>query len=189
MGYERYLIELLRPLGAYDLSDGTVNRAELARYGQGLDAGSKELEQCEREMLPDTAEGFGLERLEELLPYRPVCRTTEQRRLALAALLRIGGDSFTPAAVNDALAGCGINAKTKETGTAGQVEVWFPDTPGIPEGFERMKVIIEDILPCHLGITYVFWYLTWGETSEKFSSWEEIKRMSLNWERLRAYVR
>ena len=189
MGYEQELIELLRPLGVYDLSDGTVNRAELAPYGWGLDAGLEELERCEREMLADTAESFGLERLEELLPYRPVCRTAEQRRLALAALLRIGGDSFTPEAVNDALAGCGINAKTRETGTPGLVEVWFPDTPGIPEGYERMRTIIEDILPCHLGITYVFWYLRWEEAAEKFAVWDDVYELAMSWEQLRACVR
>ena len=188
MGYERYLIELLRPLGVYDLSDGTVNRAELTGYGVKLDEGWDQLEVCAREMLPDTAEGMGLERLEELLPYRPVSRTTEQRRLALAALLRIGGDSFTPEGINDALAGCGINARAREIGVPNCVEVWFPDTPGQPEGFERMKVIMEDILPCHLGITYVFWYLTWGEVGEKFPSWGDIRGMGLNWEQLRSYV-
>ena len=188
MGYERYLIELLRPLGVYDLSDGTVNRAELAGYGAKLDEGWDQLEVCAREMLLDTAEGAGLERMEELLPYRPVSDTAEQRRRALAALLRIGGDSFTLEGINDALSGCGINAKARETGVPNYVEVWFPDTPGKPEGFERMKVIMEDILPCHLGITYVFWYLTWKEAGEKFSSWGDIRNRGLDWEQLRSYV-
>ena len=39
MGYGTYLVELLRPLGVYDLSRGTVNRGELDGYGAALDAG------------------------------------------------------------------------------------------------------------------------------------------------------
>ena len=103
MRFEEYLIALLRPLGVYDLRRGTVNRGELAAYGARLDHAEEELNETEREMSLCTAESFGLERIEQLLPYRPVCETAGQRREALAALLRIGGDSFTPEAVNDTL--------------------------------------------------------------------------------------
>ena len=93
---EEYLVSLLRPLGVYDLREGTVNRGELAACGLALDSREAELNGTAREMSLSTAENFGLERIEDLLPYRPVCETAAQRRDALAALLRIGGDSFTP---------------------------------------------------------------------------------------------
>lgn len=189
MSYETYLVELLRPLGVYDLSEGTINRGELACYGALLDQGLDHLEESGREMCLATAEGFGLERVEELLPYRPVSETTELRRAALAALLRIGGDSFTLAAVNDTLAGCGVNAKARETERPNHVEVWFPDVAGVPAGFDRLKEIIEEILPCQLGIEYVFWYLTWAEVEQKFRSWAEIGEKGLTWEQLQVYVR
>lgn len=189
MSYETYLVELLRPLGVYDLSEGTINRGELACYGALLDRDLDDLEESGREMCLGTAESFGLERVEDLLPYRPVSDTVELRRAALAALLRIGGDSFTPEAINDTLAGCGINAKARETGTPNYVEVWFPDVPGIPAGFDKLKVIIEDILPTQLGITYIFWYITWAELEEKFNCWAEIEEKNLSWEQLQTYVR
>lgn len=103
MGYETYLVQMLQPLGVYDLSEGKINRAELAVYGTQMDLGADHLEDSGREMCLATAEGFGLERVEELLPYRPASNTLELRRAALAALLRIGGDSFTLEAVNDTL--------------------------------------------------------------------------------------
>ena len=71
MGHERYLLELLRPLGVYDLRARAVNRGELGVYGVGLDEGLSQLEETAREMCLMTAEGAGLERVEELLPYRP----------------------------------------------------------------------------------------------------------------------
>lgn len=187
MSYETYLVDMLRPLGVYDLSDGTINREELRGYGVWLDGGLEELETTRREMCLATAEGFGLERVEALLPYRPVCETAEQRRAALAALLRIGGDSFTLEAINDTLAGCGVNAKARETGRPNYVQVWFPDVAGEPPELDRLRRIIEEILPCHLGIEYVFWFLIWSQLEEKFPKWTDVEGMS--WQKLQGYVR
>lgn len=181
MGYGTYLVELLRPLGVYDLSRGTVNRGELDGYGAALDAGFDHLEDTGREMNLETAEDFGLARVEELLPYRPASDTLAHRRAALAALLRIGGDSFTLAAINDTLAGCGINAKAVETGTPGYVEVYFPDVAGIPEGFDQLRAIIEEILPCHLEITYVFWYNSWADLAQMVTTWGGAASTGKTW--------
>ncbi len=181
MSYEVYLAELLRPLGAYDLREGAVNRGELAAYGARLDEAGAELDDTAREMSLATAEGFGLERIEDLLPYRPVCVTAERRRRALAALLRISGDSFTLEAINDTLTGCGINAVAEETGKPGYVRVHFPDVAGIPEGFEQMKTIIEEILPSHLGIEYQFWYNTWAMVRDRHPTWRHAMDTGLSW--------
>lgn len=188
MSYAEYLVGLLRPLGVYDWSEGTFQRAELAAFGQELDACAAELELVQREMLVSTAEDTGLTAVEALLPYRPVADSLARRRAALAALLRIGGDSFTLAAVNDNLAGCGLNAKAAETGEPGKVEVSFPDVPGIPEGFPAMKAILEEILPCHLEITYVFWYVTWAQMEARFATWAAIEAGDYTWEEMEKLV-
>ncbi|MDE6260241.1 MAG: YmfQ family protein [Oscillospiraceae bacterium] len=179
--FEDYLVSLLRPLGVYDLRTGTINRGELAAYGARLDGAEAELDHTAREMNLTTAEDFGLERIEALLPYRPVCVTAQQRREALAALLRISGDSFTPEAINDTLRGCGINARAEETGRPGYVDVYFPDVAGIPEGFEQLRVIIEEILPSHLGITYVFWYNTWAMVAGWHPTFGDAAASGLSW--------
>ena len=187
LGYEEHLAALLRPLGVYDLRAGTINRGELAAYGRALDGAGEELDLTAREMSLTTAKDFGLERIEALLPYRPVCQTARQRREALAALLRIGGDSFTLDAINDTITGCGIPAVVKETGT-GQVAVSFPGVAGEPDNFEELKKIIEDILPTHLGIEYDFWYLTWMELEANFPSWQSIESLDLSWVGLETFV-
>jgi len=179
--HQDYLASLLRPLGVYDLREGTVNRGELEAYGVRLDHMAGELEDTAREMNLTTAEGFGLERVEELLPYRPVCATPDQRRAALAALLRIGGDSFTPAAINDTLRGCGLNARAEEGGQPGYVKVYFPEVAGIPEGFVALRAIIEEILPSHVDVTYVFWYNTWAMAAERHPTWGHAQDAGLSW--------
>ena len=106
---------------------------------------------------------------------------------ALAALLRIGGDSFTLEAINDTITGCGVPAVVKERGK-GEVSVSFPGVAGEPANFEELKKIIEDILPTHLGIEYDFWYLTWEELEANFHSWQEIEDLELSWTRLETFV-
>lgn len=181
MIHEDYLAALLRPLGVYDLREGTVNRGELGAYGKRLDDMEQELEDTAREMNLATARSFGLERVEELLPYRPVCNTPGQRRAALAALLRIGGDSFTPAAINDTLRGCGLNARAEEGEQPGYVKVYFPDVAGIPEGFQELRAIIEEILPSHVDVTYVFWYNTWAMAAQRHPTWGHAQATGLSW--------
>ena len=66
--------------------------------------------------------------------------------------------------------------------------VSFPGVAGEPEDFERLKVIIEEILPAHLGIRYDFWYLTWQELEQKFPSWQAIEELALSWEELETCV-
>ena len=98
--------ELLRPLGVYDL-EGPFLAGELATMGAALDGVRGELEDTEREFIPLTAQDWGLEQIAALLPRRPVADTAAELGEAVAALLRIGGDSFTPAAIQDTLRGCG----------------------------------------------------------------------------------
>ena len=166
MSYGAYLRELLRPLRIYGL-EGTANGGELEAQGKALDGVEAAMEEVQREMLICTAEG----------------------RAALAALLRIGGDSFTLTAINDNLKGCGLNAVASETETPGVVEVRFPDVPGIPDGFESMRAILEDILPCHLDIRYVYWYITWALMEERFATWGDIEKLGPTWEELEKMVR
>lgn len=175
------MVSLLRPLGVYNLREGTVNRGELTAYGLALDSREAELSDTAREMSLTTAEDFGLERIEDLLPYRPVYETAAQRRAALAALLRIGGDSFTPEAINDTLRGCGLNAWAEEGEKPGYVKVYFPEVAGIPEGFDRLREIIEEILPSHVEVTYVFWYNTWNMVAKRHPTFGDAGAAGLSW--------
>ena len=187
MSHADYLRALLRPLRVYEL-EGTANGGELEALGAALDGAGAALEEIQREMLVSTAEDWGLEAIESLLARRPVAPSLDRRRAALAALLRIGGDSFTLAAINDNLKGCGLNAVASETGEPGVVEVRFPDVPGIPDGFDELKKILEDILPSHLDIQYVFWYITWALMEERFDTWGDIEAISPTWEELEKMV-
>ena len=186
MSYAQYLRDLLRPLGVYDL-EATFNGGELDAQGECLDRAMDWIEEVRRETCLMTAESWGVERVAQLFARRPVADDPKKLSAALAALLRIGGDSFTLAAMNDTIAGCGIPAEVKELGR-GQVSVSFPGVAGEPRGFQGLKKIVEDILPAHLGIVYDFWFLTWAELEKNVPSWRAIEEMGLSWAQLETFV-
>lgn len=186
MRHAQFLREMLRPMCVYNL-EAPFNGGELDAQGEALDKIMAWLEEIQRESSLITAESWGLESIAKLFVRRPVAKEPRKLAAALAALLRIGGDSFTLAAINDTISGCGIPAVVKERGK-GLVSVSFPGVAGEPENFEELKKIIEDILPTHLGIEYDFWYLTWIELEANFHSWRDIEVKNLSWAKLETCV-
>ena len=104
MRHARYLRDLLRPLGVYNL-EAPFNGGELDAQGAALDGVMGWLEEVQKEGALSTAERWGLERVAALFTRRPVADDPGRLAAALAALLRIGGDSFTLSAINDTISG------------------------------------------------------------------------------------
>ena len=102
MSGAQYLRQLLSPLGIYDL-EGPFQNGELEALGAALDQVETALDELHRESCLATAKDWGLERTASLFHRRPVAATPKAMREALAALLRIGGDSFTLDAINDTI--------------------------------------------------------------------------------------
>ena len=181
MGYCEHLKNLLRPLRIYDLTDGSLSASELEALGCGLDGAEAAIDYAEREGALPTAEGEGLDLWESLFANTPVHYSTQLRREAIAALLRIGGDSFTLNAINDTISGCGIRAIAQEKEQFGYIRVIFPDVVGIPEGFEQIRTIILDIIPCHLEVEFYFRYLTWAECHARGLTWAYVHQQEHTW--------
>ena len=76
-------------------------------------------------------------------------------------------------------------AELEETGC---VRVTFPDTAGVPEGFDQIAGIILDIIPCHLETEFYFRYLTWVELEARFPTWADIEAEAYTWEELELAV-
>ena len=181
MSYTQYLSDLLRPLGVYALEEGSVSGAAVAALGESLDGVAARLAHAERESILATAEGEGLTKREALLRRRPASPTVELRRAAIAALLQIDADSFTPEAIDRTLAGCGIKAHAAEMGE-GHIRILFPETAGVPAEFEQIEKIILDIIPCHLETEFYFRYLTWAECEAYGWTWAKVEAAGHTWE-------
>ena len=115
MGHAQQLRDLLAPLGVYRW-EGTFQWGEPQSQGAALDQVAEELADTQQEMHLATAQGEGLDRILSLLGRERGEASVEDLRATAAALLRIGGGSFTLAAMNDTLRGCGLPARVEETG-------------------------------------------------------------------------
>ena len=178
--YAEYLKNLLFPLGVYTLEKGSISEGAVCAMGEALDQVQAKLDAAQKEALIATAEEEGLRRREKLFARRPVAVTPESRRAAVTALLQIDDDSLTPAAINRTLLGCGIRAEAQET-QSGCLRVVFPDVGGIPEGFEELREIILDILPCHLEVEFYFRYLTWEKCEAMGLTWAQTEGAQHTW--------
>lgn len=183
MGYTEALKDLLRPLGIYRLDAG-ISEAEMYAAGKVLDKIDGLLAELEAECTVSTAESYGLENYEAILPARPVYGSIEDRRKAVEALLKIDEASLTLSDMNAALAGCGLSAEAEETGSTKTIRVVFPENRGDIEGLEDIKGRVEAILPCHLEAEYIFAYLLWRELEREFETWEDMETCFASWKEL-----
>ncbi len=183
MAYAAYIRQLLEPLGLYDLEQG-ASCGEIEALGSAFDQVMSAVGTLEEEATVVTASGQGLRCYEELLPFQPAASSLELRRRAVAALLHIDGRSFTKAALNETLLGCGIPAVVEETGDAFTVAVSFPEHRGIPEGMSEIRTRIEQILPCHLQVHYAYRFPTWGAVESAFPLWSTFLEADVSWELL-----
>ena len=108
--------------------------------------------------------------------------STQLRREAVAALLRIGGDCFTLSDINSTISGCGIKALAQEKEQFGYIRVIFPETAGVPPEFEQISQIILDIIPCHLEVEFYFRYLTWAECHAHGYTWAVVHQNQWTWQ-------
>ena len=112
MSIGQTLRDLLAPLGVYRW-EGSFQWGELQSEGAALDQAEEALARIQREMHLATAREEGLTGLCHLLGCLAEGEP-DQLRQTLAALLRVGSGSFTLAAVNDAVRGCGISALVED---------------------------------------------------------------------------
>lgn len=154
------LLRLLVPLGAYSFESGTYSLGEIMAFGSEADIAKAYMEGIEKDCCLLTASDEGLKAFARLFGFTLPSDNTDSLRRAVIGLLNISGDGFTPAAINAAIADCGMNAVVTAKEDGGLM-VMFPGVMGEPERFELMRPVIENILPAHLEPEYVFVYLTW----------------------------
>lgn len=68
------------------------------------------------------------------------------------------------------------------------MRVRFPGVVGIPAQIDRLKQIIQEIVPPQVEIEWFYRFLTWGELEEQFASWEALESAGMNWSELETNV-
>ena len=183
MSYVEYLRDVLSPLHIYDLDNGP-GADEIRVLGAALDDVFSELETTLREMTPITAESYGLENYENILPYEPAALSLADRRAAIEAMSSVSG--FSLAELNKSIWCSGIEAVVTEYGPE-TVCVSFPHAGGDSIPMDELKQRIEQILPCHLEIVYEEVYITWKQLNHENFTWKRLEYEELTWYRLQNY--
>lgn len=186
MAYYRLLQEMLHPLRIYDVETGP-SAAELYALGECLDRVLEELEEDEREAIPASARDRGLAAYEQIMPFVPVFADLRQRREAIMALLRIDWCSFTLQALRNTIAGCGVEAELEESSSPETVEIRLRGVRGVPDDFQSIARRLEQILPCHLDIEYIFTYLIWQELELWMEDFSQLESKVGCWRELESY--
>ena len=180
MGYTKDLQTLLEPLGVYRLEAG-LSGAELSALGTALDHAEQSIERTLREGILATAEAEGLRRWELLLHCAANGHSVAQRRQTLTALLQIRESDITPDDFQRAVDGCGISARVSETAQSGVIQVDFPQVAGVPADFAQIQSVLEEILPPHLQIRFLFHYQTWRLCEERGTTWRMVEDANTTW--------
>ncbi len=151
MGYTAYLTRLLHPLGAYDLSDGSISGQELYCLGQEMDALRAEIEQTVLQNgVLQTADQDTLLKWLALLPVQPQDGDLEWTRTALKKLLQIRGRTASLAKL-DALFRALIPDGTVLVKERNQVEMCLPS--GTSDA-QRARDAVSYLLPAQVAVTF-----------------------------------
>lgn len=128
---------------------------------------------------------WGLDAWEEELALAPdPGLTTEERRERILDLLR-GSLTLTLArmkALIETFYGGVVHVIEDFAGY--RVFIRFFDPPGIPANFSEIKTAVRDMLPAHLGPTYIFGCFTWNQWDAKLETWDDFDALGLTWDEL-----
>ena len=176
MGYAEYLTRLLEPLNVYDLDTG-YGAGEIYALGDALDGVSAGTAELDRECVVAAASGYGLDRYAELLPAARG-ESAQERRNALAALMRMWNQTPTAQSLTEQLNAAGITATVSESGTRQRVRISFYGFRGLPEDLNGTLNTIRMFLPCHLSAEYIFQCPIWEDIENAFPLWGDIEGMT-----------
>jgi hypothetical protein len=102
-----------------------------------------------------------------------------QRRSTIMSKLR-GYGTVTVSKLQYVCAAYGNgDAQIVEKPSTYEFEIKFNSIMGIPPNIEDLKKVIEQIKPAHLGVTYVYTYLTMGELSSYDFSMAQMTLMNM----------
>jgi uncharacterized protein YmfQ (DUF2313 family) len=103
----------------------------------------------------------------------------EQRRSTIMSKLR-GYGTVTVSKLRNVCAAYGNgDAQIIEKPSTYEFEIKFDSIMGIPPNMDDLKKVIEQIKPAHLGVTYVYTFLTMGELSSYDFSMSQMTLMNM----------
>lgn len=130
----------------------------------------------------DEIEGMEWNTFEKMFPVE-----IEERRSAVKSRMRGAGTVTIEGLKNICSAFINGRINVIEVPTEYKIIIEFIDERGYPSNIETVKQIISQIIPAHLGVEYIYRYLTWDEFGSFEWTWNEIDSKQLTYEELSVY--
>jgi hypothetical protein len=174
----------LGAVGVYDLSAPTLS-AELRAYADELERLYTALAAIPPERFLSTAGDEGLSAYERLFgPVRSTLSLSE-RRQRLKKRFTLGGSSFTPAAIAQALDSFGLSYIIDEHPAYNRLNIIAQtDYTEAEQAFIAEQV--GKIIPAHIECQMVFNTLMWSELDARDKRFSELDNDNLTWEQIDA---
>lgn len=119
------------------------------------------------------------------VPINPQGKDYETRRSILKSKLR--GVGVVNTELIKSVAESFSNGSVAIQDLGGTIKVTFVGKLGIPAAMEDIKIAINDIMPAHLVIQYVFTYITWERFDFYNLTWSQWDAKNLTWDQWDSY--
>lgn len=162
--------DMLSPLGVYSLDENSLVMCELKVYASQLEKLHEKLGTLLKECFITTAQGFGLEKVEELFEQPRPDLTIQERRQKLSRYMTLRNTDFSFDDITAQLKLAGIpDAFNRDIQNE---TLSFPTLIALDDITEKARQIdiIKDIVPAHLGI----------EAGIKAMCWDDLEKLNLN---------
>lgn len=181
------MINVMRPIGAYNLAIGDLVYKELQTYDSGFGGISEEVSGVLRECFVPTATGDGLVSYEKIIGAPRDDLDLQTRRDMIIRLMNIGSNDFTPDGIMRFFDSLDFECIILEEPELFHVTI-------VPLGREYSRAEQDFIiarakafLPCHLSFTIEFAQRTWDDLDALDKTFDEWEALNMTWDKFDRY--
>jgi len=146
-----------------------------------------DIEDLIKQCFVDTAT-WGLEIWERILGIQTdKTKPLDQRRSMIKAKMRGAGTVNIEQIKNIAAAFLNGQVDVQENFASYSIDIIFTDYQGVPPNRDDLTATLRQLMPAHLEINYILYYLIWDGLDAKAWTWDELDTLNLTWDDLEVY--
>jgi hypothetical protein len=155
--------------------------------GEELDDAREAIRAVFKQFYVDTADEWGIKIWERELELPPGdLETVDERRQRIKARLR-GNGTATIKAIKAAAEAYDKGSIDVAVDYSQYTVIRFVDTTGVPSNLEDLKLIVREMVPAHLALSYEQNYFLWDDLDGLNITWDEFDALDLSWDELEVY--
>lgn len=164
-----------------------VMRSICQTVGKELDDSRETIQAVFKQFYVDTADEWGLKIWERELELPPGdSETVDERRQRIKARLR-GYGTATIKAIKAAAEAYDKGSIDVAVDYSQYTVIRFVDTTGVPSNLDDLKLIVREMVPAHLALSYEQNYFLWDDLDGLNITWDEFDALDLTWDELEVY--